>query len=146
MTETDLVRLALRFANEINRHDVDGLIALVSDDHLFVDALGQEVHGREKLRAAWKGYFDLFPDYHMDIRETFQSGRVVAFLGSASGTLMVNGESHAENRWKVPAAWRAVVDQGRVVHWQVYADNEPARRILAAKGDGSAGPRSPLES
>lgn len=134
MTETEIVRLALRFANEINRHDVDGLIGLVSDDHLFVDALGQEVHGREKLRAAWKAYFELFPDYHMDVRETFQNGRVVALLGTASGTPLVNGQSRAENRWKVPAAWRAVVDQGHVVHWQVYTDNEPARRILASKG------------
>lgn len=134
MTETEIVRLALRFANEINRHDVDSLIALVSDDHLFVDALGQEVHGREKLRAAWRAYFELFPDYHVDVRETFQAGRVVALFGTASGTLWVNGQSRSENRWKVPAAWRAVVDQGRIVHWQVYADNEPARRILAAHG------------
>jgi ketosteroid isomerase-like protein len=133
VTEAEIVRVALKFANEINRHDVDGLVALLSDDHLFVDALGQEVHGRDKLRAAWRAYFDLFPDYHIDVRETFQSGRVVALLGSASGTLMVDGQARAENRWKVPAAWRAVVDHGQVVHWQVYVDNEPARKILATR-------------
>ena len=133
MTEAEIVRVALRFANEINRHDVDALLALASDDHLFVDGLGQELHGRDKLRAAWHEYFELFPDYHIDVRETFQSGRVVALLGTASGTLTVEGQARSENRWKVPAAWRAVVDHGQVVHWQVYADNEPARRILAAR-------------
>lgn len=136
LTETEIVRLALRFANDINRHDVEGIMALVSDDHLFVDSLGQEVYGRERLREAWKGYFELFPDYHMDIRETFQSGRVVALLGTASGTVQVDGERPARNRWKIPAAWRAVVDQGRVVHWQVYADNEPVRKIMGMKHPG----------
>jgi len=130
VTESEIVRVALRFANEINRHDVDALMALTSDDHLFVDGLGHEVHGREKLRAAWKEYFSAFPDYHMDVRETFQSGRVVALLGTAGGTLLRNGVSRAEDRWKVPAAWRAVIDNGHVVHWQVYADNEPVRRML----------------
>jgi ketosteroid isomerase-like protein len=134
LTESEIVRTALRFANEINRHDVDALMALVSDDHLFVDALGQEVHGRERLRAAWQGYFEMFPDYHMDVRETFQSGRVVALLGTASATLAVGGQAKPENRWKTPAAWKAVVDHARVVHWQVYADNEPARKILARVG------------
>jgi ketosteroid isomerase-like protein len=132
-TEAELVRVALRFANEINRHDVDGLLGLVSDDHLFVDSLGQEIHGREKLRSAWRGYFDQFPDYHIDVKETFQTGRVVALVGTASGTMLVNGQARAENRWRVPAAWRAVIDQGRVVHWQVYADNEPARKVLASR-------------
>jgi len=134
VTETEIVRIALKFANEINRHDVDALMALVSDDHLFVDGLGQEVHGRERLRAAWRGYFDLFPDYHMDVRETFQSGRVVALFGTASGTFVTEGHAKPENRWKMPAAWKAVVDQGHVVHWQVFADNEPARKILAQHG------------
>ena len=134
MSETDIVRLALRFANEINRHDVDGLLALISDDHLFVDSLGQEVHGRERLRSAWSEHFAMVPDYHIDIRETFQSGRVVAFLGTASGTVAVSGGTPVENRWRVPASWRAVVDHGKVVHWQVYADNEPVRKILTARG------------
>jgi ketosteroid isomerase-like protein len=136
LTETEIVRLALRFANEINRHDIDAMMALVSDDHLFVDSLGQEVYGRERLRGAWRTYFELFPDYHMDIREAFQGGRVVALLGSASGTFAVDGAKPAQNRWKIPAAWRAVVDQGRVVHWQVYADNEPVRKIMGVKRPG----------
>jgi ketosteroid isomerase-like protein len=133
MTETEAVRLALKFANEINRHDVDSLLALVSDDHRFVDALGHEVHGREKLREAWTGYFAMFPDYHMDIRETFQSGPVVAMIGTASGTFVVNGELHAQNRWKIPAAWRAMVDHQHVVHWQVFADNEPVWKLMGVK-------------
>lgn len=129
MTDTGIVRVALRFVNEINRHDVDGMLALMSDDHLYVDGLGREVHGREKLRGLWGEVFARFPDYHLDVRETFQTGRVVALLGSASGTVAVNGQAHAQNRWTTPAAWRVIVEQDRIVHWQLYADLDPVRRL-----------------
>jgi SnoaL-like domain len=35
-----------------------------------------------------------------------------------------------QNFWKTPAAWRAVVKDGRISIWQVYADNEPIRAIM----------------
>lgn len=133
MSETDAIHVALKFANEINRHDVDALTSLMSVDHLFVDALGQEVHGKEKLREAWTAYFELFPDYHIDIRESFQSGQVIALFGTASGTYAVNGELPARNRWKIPAAWRAIIEHDRVAHWQVFADNEPVWKIMGVK-------------
>ncbi len=133
MPESDVVRTALRFVNEINRHDVPALLALVSDDHTFVDALGQEVRGREHLREAWSGYFALFPDYRITIEDHMQAGIVVGLFGSASGTRLVQGTLAPGGRWKTPAAWKAVVREGRVERWQVYADNEPVRRILAEK-------------
>jgi ketosteroid isomerase-like protein len=34
------------------------------------------------------------------------------------------------NYWKTPASWRAVVKDGRISVWQVYADNEPIRAIM----------------
>lgn len=133
MPESDVVRTALRFVNEINRHDVDAILALVSDDHLLVDALGREVRGRDRLRDAWSGYFALFPDYRIVIEDHMQSGLVVGLFGSASGTLSVDGVLAPSGRWKIPAAWRAVVRDGRIERWQVCADNEPVRKVLAAK-------------
>ncbi|HEY1939222.1 MAG TPA: nuclear transport factor 2 family protein [Candidatus Angelobacter sp.] len=35
-----------------------------------------------------------------------------------------------ENFWKTPAAWRAVVKDGKIAVWQVFADNEPIRAIM----------------
>lgn len=133
MPETDTVRLALKFVNEINRHDLDSIAALLSDDHLFVDSLGQEVRGKEKMREGWATYFRMFPDYHIGIKEWFQNGRVVGMFGVASGTYALNGTLPAENRWKIPAAWRAVVRDTYVAQWQVFADNEPVLRIMGAK-------------
>ena len=133
MPESDIARAALKFVNEINRHDLESLLSMLSDDHLFVDGLGQELRGRERLREAWRVYFEMFPDYHLAVKEWFQNGRVVAMFGTASGTLAVGADLPAENRWRVPAAWRAVVRDHLIVHWQVYADVEPVRKLLAAK-------------
>lgn len=51
MTPVDTV---LAFLDAINAHDIDRLAALMDEDHLFVDSLGQSVQGREKIRTAWK--------------------------------------------------------------------------------------------
>jgi hypothetical protein len=36
-----------------------------------------------------------------------------------------------ENRWRIPAAWRAIVHDGLVQEFRVYADNKPVYDILA---------------
>jgi len=35
--------IAFAFFDRINGHDVGGLVALMTEDHRFVDALGQEM-------------------------------------------------------------------------------------------------------
>jgi len=133
MPDTDTVRTALKFVNEINRHDIESLVALLSDDHLFVDGLGQELRGKEKLRETWRAYFRDFPDYHLAVKEWFQNGRVVGMFGTASGTWAVGSDLTVQNRWKIPAAWRAVVRDHQVVQWQVFADPEPVWKIMGIK-------------
>jgi ketosteroid isomerase-like protein len=133
MSEPDVVRTVLRFVNEINRHDVPAILALISDDHLFVDGLGHELRGRDRLRDAWTGYFHLFPDYRILIEDHLQVGIIVGLFGSASGTFAVEGELSPTRRWKIPAAWKAVVREERVERWQVFADNEPVQKIMGSK-------------
>jgi|HubBroStandDraft_1064217.scaffolds.fasta_scaffold17087_3 ketosteroid isomerase-like protein len=132
MPEGDTVRTALKFVNEINRHDVSAIVALISDDYLFTDALGQEMRGKERAREAWTTYLALFPDYHIGIKEWFQNGRVVSLVGVASGTYAVNG-TPTQNRWKIPAAWRVLVRDNQVVQWQVFADQEPVWKAMGVK-------------
>jgi SnoaL-like domain len=122
--------VALRFVNEINRHDVDSLLALLTDDHLMIDADGAEVRGRDRLRAAWTDCFRAFPDYHLGVKEWFQNGRTVGMFGTASGTFAVAGQLPAENRWRAPAAWRAVVRDHQIALWQVYLDRAVALKTM----------------
>ncbi len=134
MAASDPDRVALRFVNEINRHDVAALLELMAPDFRYVDELGQEVRGKERMREAWTSHFGQFPDYHVVIRDHLVLGAVVALFGTATGTSADAGELPTRNRWSLPVAWRAVVREGRVEEWQVYTDSEPVRRLLLAKG------------
>jgi hypothetical protein len=52
-------------------------------------------------------------------------------FGAAGGTIATNGELPPENKWRTSAAWLAVVEDGLVKKWQVYADNKPVYEIMA---------------
>ena len=127
------VDVTLAFVDRINRHDVAGLVALMTEDHRFVDGLGQEVQGRESMEKGWRSYFAWFPDYLIKVDDTLSDGNVVALLGTAQGTYAVKVSASAENHWEIPAAWKAVIRDQRVAEWRVYADNEPVWKIMGVK-------------
>ncbi|HXN64854.1 MAG TPA: nuclear transport factor 2 family protein [Candidatus Acidoferrales bacterium] len=121
----------LQFLDRINQRDVNKLAELMSEDHRFVDSLGQTVQGRDKMRAGWQGYFTFCPDYWVSHEEIFEDGNRVAVFGSAGGTIAVSGNLLPENKWRANTAWLAVVENGLVKEWRVYADNKPVYDILA---------------
>lgn len=134
------VDVAMAFVAKINEHDVDGLVSLMTPDHVFVDALNNTFRGADKMRQAWKGYFALFPDYAIEVTDAFNKGEIVAMFGKARGTLAVNEKLARENFWEIPAAWRAAVKDGHVAEWRVYCDNDPARKIMAANAPAKTSP------
>jgi len=115
----------------INRQSPAELYALMTEDHVFIDSLGNRVAGRDKVRAGWEGYFGMVPDYTVAIEETFVEGPLVLLFGTAQGTYSKDGALRPENGWSTPAAWRAVVSDGLIAEWRVYADNEPIRQVMA---------------
>jgi len=125
------VETVLLFLDRINQRDVDKLAELMTEDHVFIDSLGQAVRGREKMRAGWRGYYAFCPDYWVSHEEILQNGSLVAVFGSAGGTVTAQGRLPAENKWRISAAWLAVVENGLVKEWRVYADNKPVYDILA---------------
>jgi ketosteroid isomerase-like protein len=105
------------FAAAINSHDLEKIAALMSDDHTFIDAHGNEMAGKETMKEGWASYFGLFPDYYIEIEQIFSEGDLgVAYGCARAGT--------GENAWKIPAAWRAIVRDGKIRLWQVYADTK----------------------
>jgi ketosteroid isomerase-like protein len=117
---------ALAFIERLNAHDVPGLGELMSDDHIFIDAHGNQLSGKEKMIAAWRGYFEWFPDYYIEVTEVFEQGDHLALFGFAGGTFKnKNGQS-----WRLPAAWKASVADGRVSLWQVFADTKIPFEII----------------
>ena len=103
---------------------------LMAAGHRFTDSLGNKVEGREKMRGAWAAYFRMVPDYSLAIEEFYGNGPAIVMLGVAQGTFSPDGTVKPGNRWQTPAAVRALVEEGLIAEWQVYADNEPIREKM----------------
>jgi hypothetical protein len=82
------------------------------------------------MRAGWAGYFRMVPDYTIAVEETICDGPLVVMLGVVQGTYTADGKLKPENRWQTPAAIRALIEDGKVAEWRVYADNEPIRQRI----------------
>ena len=124
------LEVAELFVKKINSQDLIGLAELMSVEHRFIDSLGTEFSGREAMKEGWRYYFQMVPDYRIEVTERLCNGDVVVLLGMARGTYTSDGTLDAANAWETPAAWRARITSGQVEEWQVYADNEPIRRCI----------------
>jgi ketosteroid isomerase-like protein len=115
-----------RWLAAINSHNVTALAELMSPDFLFVDSLGNRVEGASSMEAGWRGYFAFCPDYWVREELTLSEGDTMLLAGEAGGT--IDGQA-----WRIPAAWKAVIHDGRVVEWRVFADNKPVYDILSKR-------------
>jgi ketosteroid isomerase-like protein len=114
------------FIAAINRHDVAALASLMTQDHIFIDSLGNRVSGAAPMEAGWRGYFAMCPNYRIRTDQHISRDSIVLAAGEAGRT--INGAE-----WKTPAAWKAVIREDMVAKWQVFADNKPAYEILAKR-------------
>ena len=106
----DNTAVVAAFNDRINARDLDGLTALMTDDHTFVDDAGAAVTGRPACAEAWAGFFAAFPDY----RNVFET------MTAEGATVRVTGYSVcATPDLAGPAVWAATVRDGKVSRWQV---------------------------
>lgn len=129
---------ALGFVDAINGHDVERIVSLMTDDHIFIDAYGN-TESRDAMKKGWPGYFSWFPDYRIEVSDVLVSGNVVALFGHASGTYHGIETPDNMNHWRIPAAWRVVVEHGKVKVWQVYADSKIPFDIMNAADQADTG-------
>jgi ketosteroid isomerase-like protein len=120
--ESEEIRTVRLFNQAINRHDVERLCSLMAADHAFIDSGGTVTTGVNVMKDGWRDFFEMFPDYRNEFSGYLQNGDTVMAFGRASGTYNGKRGLVPENRITMPAAWRAIVQHGRVLEWQVYAD------------------------
>lgn len=66
-----------RFNEAFNRHDVDAVMAVMTDDCVFESTtppLGTRVEGGDAVRAAWVEFFASSPTAHFDTEECIVHG------------------------------------------------------------------------
>ena len=119
--------VARQFVDRINSHDTNGLAALMTDDHVFIDSLGEKV-SRPTIEEGWRKYFAMVPDYWIRVDRTAGMEDGIILIGAAGGTFVSsNGALSEENAWETPAVWVATISKERISSWRIYADNEPIR-------------------
>ncbi len=126
------VETALAFVDAINKHSVGSITDLLSQEHELVDSLGTTVKGKDAVRNAWIGYFYLVPDFTIHVDRVFEEHASVAMFGTAEGTCRVGERINPANHWSLPSSWLVTVHGDRIERWQIFADNEPVRKILGA--------------
>jgi ketosteroid isomerase-like protein len=113
--------LVERFNECINSADIEGLTALMTMDHTFIDKAGTSVSGKATVTAAWTSFFMAFPGY----RNIFERHR------EAKGFVAIQGRSAcADPRLNGAALWRAKLREGKLSEWQVYTDSAENRQAL----------------
>jgi ketosteroid isomerase-like protein len=66
-----------RFNEAFNRHDVDAVMAAMTDDCVFESTSppdGDHVEGQVAVRAVWEGFFSSTPTAHFAAEEQFAAG------------------------------------------------------------------------
>lgn len=72
------IRMVLEFNEAFNRHDVPGMMKLMSDDCVFENTApapdGTTYSGKEAVTQFWVGFFRESPHAHIEIEEIFGLG------------------------------------------------------------------------
>lgn len=78
------MRVVLAFNEAFNRHDVDGMMVLMSEDCIFENTSpapdGTVYEGRAAVRAYWDDLFRESPEAHIKIEEIFSLGERCVML------------------------------------------------------------------
>lgn len=109
--------------DRINHTDLDGLVALMTDDHELRVLTEPPVEGRE----AWRGYMNAFPEYVIYPLSLAERGDHVAVLGTTTGSHL--GLSDEVER-KLTVLWVAEAREGRLARWSIIQDTPEARERL----------------
>jgi hypothetical protein len=104
---------------------------LMTEDHAFNGTRGIPT-GRDTTLAGWREYYEMFPDYVVNIESIHQDGSIVAVFGSTSGTYNGKEGMKPENKVSGPAAFKVTVEDGKVKIWKVYAEYTETWRVIQA--------------
>ena len=66
------LEVADAFVAAINSAEVNRLAGLMTPKHMFVDADGSEHVGRDQMKSGWQEYFDLVPDFQIEVCDRFE--------------------------------------------------------------------------
>ncbi len=89
--DEEALELLVRFADAWNRHDLDALMSMMTDDCVFEASAGGHVNGhrsegKQAVRAAYAAVFDTFHDAHWANPRHFVTGNRAVSEWTFTGT------------------------------------------------------------
>ena len=123
--QADVIELLDRFAEAWNRHDLDALMSMMSDDCVFEASAGPEVNGQrnegqQAVRAAYAAVFDTFQDARWANCRHFIAGNRGVSEWTFTGTRKDGG------RVEVNGCDLFTFRDGQIVVKNSYRKNRPA--------------------
>ena len=119
------LELLERFAAAWNRHDLDALMSMMTDDCVFDASAGSQVNGnrsegKQAVRGAYAAVFDAFPDAHWGNPRHFFAGN----RGVSEWTF--TGTQKDGKRVEVNGCDLFTFGHGRIAVKNSYRKNRPA--------------------
>ena len=109
----------MKFVEAINTQNMPLIIDMMSEDFHFIDTYGNK-ENKEQMKTGWKGYFDWFPDYIIEVFDYIESDKFSMIIGKASASYMGIKEKY----WEFPACWKVIVNGNQIQTWQVFCDSK----------------------
>ncbi len=111
--------IIFKFVNAINTQNLPLIIDMMAEDFSFIDTYGIQ-ENKEQMKIGWKGYFDWFPDYRIEIRDYVETDTYAILLGTASASYL----GKKDKNWEIPAVWKVVISGNQIKIWQVFCDSK----------------------
>lgn len=121
MNKRDPKIVALLYNEQINARNLEGVIALMADNHRFIDSKNR-VENKEQMKKSCKEFFTEYSDYKNIFHTVISRNNLVILLGhSECSEPVLDGA----------AIWTAKIENDQVAEWRIYLDTEENRKILS---------------
>jgi ketosteroid isomerase-like protein len=119
--------IALSFVDRINRGDVDGLAALMTEDHQLRVFDEPPQAGRAVVTEGWRGYARAFPRYRIHPHRLAVKGDQVAVYGHTTGSHLALPDAEES---ELTLIWIARIAGDLVASWTLVEDTPHHRRAF----------------
>ena len=131
------VELHYRALDAMNRRDLGAFLALMDDDVEAVPrivAMEGSLHGHDGIRNWWENWFEVFPDYDINVLEVRDLGDVTVAALRALGHGAASNLPFEDPIWQA-SRWR----RGKVVWWRTFATRDEALEAGGPSEQGRSG-------
>ena len=118
------VELHYRVIDAVNRRDLDAVLTVMDDDVESVSrivAVEGGLHGHDGFRRWWENWFDVWPDYKIEVLEVRDLGNVTVAALRALGHGAANTLPFEDTIWQA-SRWR----RGKCIWWRNFGSQDEA--------------------